>query len=123
MVNIANENPSAPVAGSFNYNSGDEVLLQIGSAVDPDGDSLSYSVEVYSDRGMTALAYLEEGVTGDAQIICNAGVLELGVYYWRVRANDGEIFGSWSDTRIIRVNASGSTGNERVDKAQGHKRF
>ena len=123
MVNVVNENPTAPVAGSYAYNSGDEVLLQIGRAVDPEGDSLSYSGELYSDRAMTAVAYAEEGVTGDAEIVFNAGALDVGVYYWRVRAYDGEIFGSWSDTRIVRVNASGSTSDDRTDKAQGHKRF
>ncbi|MDT8316471.1 MAG: hypothetical protein RQ824_00580 [bacterium] len=123
MVNVVNEHPSAPVAGSYTYNSGDEVLLQIGSAVDPDGDTLSYFVELYSDRGMTAIAYSEEAVAGGAETISNAGVLNPGVYYWRVRAFDGEVFGSWSDTRIIRVNTPGLTGHDRADKAQGHKRF
>lgn len=123
MVNVVNENPRAPVAGSYTYSAGDEVLLHIGRAIDPDGDFLAYSVELYSDRGMTALAYTEEGINGDSEVVANAGALAPGVYYWRVKAFDGKLYGSWSDTRIVRVNASGTTVNDRVDKAQGHKRF
>lgn len=122
MVNVVNENPGVPGVGTYTLSSGDELLLQIGSAVDPDGDSLSYFVEIYSDRAMTALSYSEEIIPVEEQVLCNAGVLAPKVYYWRVRAYDGEIFGSWSDTRIIRVNASGSTAGDRADKAQGHKR-
>ena len=102
---------------------GDEVLLQIGSAFDPDRDSLSYDVEVYSDRKMSSLAYSEGNITGEDDILCNAGALAPGVYYWRVRAYDGKLYGSWSDTRIISVNASGESSHIRTDKARGHKRL
>ena len=65
----------------------------------------------------------EDGISGDEEVFCNAGVLAPGVYYWRVRAYDGKIYGSWSDTRIINVNAAGATSDGRTDKANGHKRF
>lgn len=123
MVNVTNEYPSAPIAGSYTYSGDSEVILQVGGAVDPDGDSLGYAVELYSNRSMTGLAYFEENISEEAENVCNAGTLAPGVYYWRVRAFDGKLYGSWSDTRIIKVNAAGVDPGAHTDNAKGHKRF
>lgn len=132
MVDIANDPPTAPVIGWQSFVDGAPVELEIGNSTDVDGYSRTYSVEVYSDRGLTQLVYAEEGVVEGADTtICQAGALEDGIYFWRVRAKDeDDAYGSWSSTRVFRVdgpdkgNGSGGGANGgRADRAYGRKKF
>lgn len=113
MVNIANDPPSAPVIAWQHAAPDSNVLLSINNSIDLDGDALSYDVEVYSDRAMSKLlvSVLDIG-EGDGTTVCDVGQIGNGLHYWRARAFDGEVYGSWSGSRVLRVdNAPETPGN------------
>jgi len=125
-VNIANDPPSAPVIGWQHVPSGTDALLEINNSIDLDGDALSYDVEVYSDRAMSNRVVSVQGLDeGGGITMCNIGQLPNGLYYWRARATDGEVYGSWSGSRVLRVdNAPANPGNTIIiDGKQGRKRY
>jgi len=117
----ANNRPTSPVASFQKFETGTEVLLEIGTSSDDDGEMLSYSVEVYGDRNLENLVASTVTLTGGTdRTTWNAGILSDGVYFWRVSASDGTDSGNWSSTRAFRV---GSASDARSDKALGGKRF
>jgi hypothetical protein len=115
----ANSLPTSPVTGWQYVQDGEDLILRLSGARDADGESISYEVEVYSDRQMSELAVSADTDEGEV----NLGKLPIGTYYWRARAYDGTDYGSWSGTRIIRVDIGGEGAAERLDKAYGRKRF
>jgi len=73
-------------------------------AVDPNGDALTYDVEVYEDSTM---AVLVTSVSGVADLTWALDVLlanENGTYYWRVRAHDGWGYSLWADLEDFFLN-------------------
>ena len=114
-----NSLPTSPVTGWQYVEDGEDLILRLSGARDADGEPVSYEVEVYSDRQMNLLAVSADADEGEV----NLGKLPIGTYYWRARAYDGTDYGSWSGTRIIRVDIGGEEAAERLDKAYGRKRF
>ena len=114
-----NSAPTSPVTGWQYLEDGENLILRLSGARDLDGEPVSYEVEVYSDRQMSLLAASAD--TDEAEV--NLGTLPRGTYYWRARAYDGMDYGSWSGTRIIRVDTGSEGAAERFDKAYGRKRF
>lgn len=102
------DGPTAPVAttpvdGTFVLDF--RPTLRWDAATDPNGDSLSYEVEVHEDAGMTSLVVSEAGVISlawDPTINLD----ENAEYHWRVRAHDGWTFGPWSNTLWLFVDTS-----------------
>jgi len=115
----ANSLPASPVTGWQYVEEGEDLILRLSGARDADGDPVRYEVEVYSDRQMSRLAVSADADEGEA----NLGKLSRGTYYWRARVYDGTDYGSWSGTRIIRIDIGGEGAAERLDKAYGRKRF
>jgi len=65
------------------------------SGSDPDGDALTYYIQIAKDLSFTDRVY--EGTTGASNSWTYPGNLSLGTtYYWRVKANDGQADGPWS---------------------------
>lgn len=59
------------------------------ASTDPDGDNLSYTVEISEDTNFTSFALKEEGITDEFIFIgTEAGLDDLTTYYWRVIAID-----------------------------------
>ncbi|MCO4772437.1 MAG: PKD domain-containing protein [Deltaproteobacteria bacterium] len=106
------DGPSAPVANA--PLTGDEVAqvrpsLVVDNATDPQGDTLLYTFEVYSDAGLTALvtsttALAEDG-SGQTPWEVDLDLAENTEYWWRAAASDAYIQGAWSTEQSFFVNA------------------
>ena len=101
--------PGAPVVGSpLNGDSVDESqpTLSVLNGQAASDDLLTYRFEIYSDPNLTDLIASEDDVPeGDILTSWSVPVaLENGAnYYWRVRANDGELHSSWTATAVFQV--------------------
>lgn len=113
-VNSTNQAPNAPSADAPKQGQLIEQLvgieLTIGNATDPDGDPLTYTVEIYSDSGLNALADKITGITpnlnGSQTKVTLGSALTPGTYYWRVRAVDDKSAPSaWSSVETFVVKA------------------
>lgn len=135
-VNMANDLPTAPVVEWQKVVTNGAVVITVGNSYDADGNGLTYEIEVYSDRELSALAMcdgggpcriagLSEGVDGKTSwpvgSLDNGQPQGFGVYYLRARAHDGIAAGSWSGTRTLTI--GGGAPDSRTDKAYGGKRF
>ena len=76
-------------------------ILEINNATDEDGDSLTYTFEVYRDEELTNLVTSGKDILQDS-----GGTTSWAVnntlswntkYWWRACANDGKQDGSWSE--------------------------
>ncbi|MEJ2405979.1 MAG: Ig-like domain-containing protein [Candidatus Thiodiazotropha sp.] len=88
-VNAANSAPGIPTVA----NPGDgawvatlQPTLSVNAAVDPDGDTLEYRFELYSDEAMTGL--VADTVSASTAWDLATPLLNNEWYYWRVRAED-----------------------------------
>ncbi|MFH0926097.1 MAG: leucine-rich repeat protein [bacterium] len=97
--------PTAP--GCNSPENDDEVdsekpTLSINNAVDNDGDTLTYTFEVYADEGLTNLVASESGIVETATTtswkVKNKLDNEDAYYYWQAKANDGHEDGPWMKT-------------------------
>ena len=83
------------------------VDLVFEAATDPQGDTLTYTVELYSDASLTTLVAtfddVAEGV-GTTTVTTDA-LDENAEYAWRVQAEDSFVGGSWTDPEGFFVNA------------------
>lgn len=94
VVNAVNDPPTVPVPMSP---IGGAVLavttpmLVFGNATDPEGDALSYDLEVYYDDPNSALAQNQtvSETAGGTTSWTTGAIAENTRVYWRVRANDG----------------------------------
>jgi hypothetical protein len=99
--------PVAPIAGVQVVTA--VPALSWSNATDPQGDTLTYDVEVYDDASMTTLL---DSLTGVAEDISGttAGTVvtplpENSDPFWRVRAADPNVAGTWSNLETFFVNA------------------
>jgi hypothetical protein len=73
--------------------------LMINNSIDSDGDTVTYTFEVYSDRGMTTSIAGQSGVaagSGNTSWTVPVTLADNTTYYWRVRATDGKAFSLWT---------------------------
>ena len=109
LVNVANEAPSAPVAldpvDGRPVGTGTPALAW-RNAADPDGDELSYEIEVRdaAGAGVAAATGIPSGVDETAWT-ASAALAENQAFTWSVRASDGELQGPWSAPAAFRVDA------------------
>ena len=78
------------------------------NAVDPQGDALTYEVEVFADAGMATLLASAAGVSEhptSTSWTVDTALAENADTYWRVRADDGSVAGAWSTLEHFFVNA------------------
>lgn len=109
-VNVMNVAPSPPALDS--PADGSQVrsapLLTVSNAGDPDGDALTYRFELYSDEMLrTLVAASDEVPEADALTSWQVPVApiileENALYYWRARARDPELEGSFMPTARFR---------------------
>jgi PKD repeat protein len=78
--------------------------LSWDAAVDPNGDPLTYSVEVYEDQAMSLLVTWVDGVPDLSWPIDTQLRNENADYFWRARAHDGWGYGIWSDLEDFFLN-------------------
>lgn len=105
FVNTINEQPGVPRINTPSFGGQVNQLrpnLVIDNATDIDEDVLTYTYEVYSDPALSQQIATQAGVASGAgatttwQVTVN--LVEDRTYYWRARANDGQLFGDWSAT-------------------------
>jgi len=83
--------------------------LSINNADDPDNGSLYYEFELFSDGSL--INKVASSIVPQGNIITSwtvpLALTNNSIYYWRVRANDGNLAGSWMPTAVFMVNTSG----------------
>ncbi|MDH3976506.1 MAG: hypothetical protein OEV42_19760, partial [Deltaproteobacteria bacterium] len=125
MVNVQNDAPSAPVILNQMFGFTDNIVLEVANSTDPEGDILTYNIQIFSDRNLTSdvesIDKLPEGMKATLWTLKEK--IQNGVYYWRARAHDGNTYGSWSGTRELHIDKARGNSNPRTDKAYGRKRF
>ncbi len=77
--------------------------LQWENAGDPDGQPLSYVVDVAADAGFTGMIWQDTTSDSSATVVPD---LEDGLYFWRVTATDGFGGSRTTASRYFRVDAS-----------------
>ncbi len=109
FVNATNEAPGAPVPldpvdGRAVGTATPTLLLR--NAVDPDGDRLTYELEVRDAQGavVAAVAGIASGPDETAWTVTPA-LGENQSFTWSARASDGRLFGPWSAPAAFRVDA------------------
>lgn len=109
--------PAAPTA--FSPTNDDTVdttpTLVVNNASDPDGDALTYDFQVFDNAALTGtpdfevLDVAEEGIATAPFSITSVDVAtQLSHntdYWWRARANDGNVDGTWSASATFRTSA------------------
>ena len=114
LVNV-NYQPTAPTLN--NPVSGGTVTsltptLSVNSSTDPDNDTLSYEFELYSDQNLSnqvASSTVSQGNLITSWTL-SSPLTDNTTYYWRARANDGNLASSWMPTALFVVNTSGADG-------------
>lgn len=114
FIDSLNEAPGAP--GLSAPAEGSEVTelqpdLEITNAVDPEDDILTYTFEIYTDVDLSELFTSIDSVTsgtGTTFLQVPQPLDEDRTYFWRARANDGELDGEWMTRASFRIN----TGNQ-----------
>jgi hypothetical protein len=112
FVNTANEAPGAPVLNNPISGGTDTSLtptLSVFNADDLDQDALSYEFELYADADLSRLvsaAGVAQGHLITSWTVPSA-LVDGDTYYWRVRADDGQLAGSWMPTAVLEVHTAG----------------
>ncbi len=117
FLNISNDPPTAPdlltpIANTI-VNSRAPALT-VRNALDPDGDPLTYTFEVYEDEALTRAvvqsAPLAETPATTQLRVTNVQLAD-GRYFWRVKANDGTSDGPWSETGAFIIQTTATPGD------------
>lgn len=110
FVNAVNEAPSAPVP--VDPVDGRTVgtampSLCLRNAVDPDGDPLSYEIEVRDATGaaVAAVVGIPTDPSGTSCAALTTPLAENQAFTWLARASDGELLSPWSPPAAFRVDA------------------
>jgi RHS repeat-associated protein len=124
QVSVQNDPPTAPIP--LLPLDGDTLTtatptLQWLDSLDPEGASLTYQVEVYSDKKLTTLAASVSGLPGTLLTTTwqvTPALLEKTTYYWRVRGSDGALSSAWSGTQSFKVGKLTTRGTPRYFAAK-----
>jgi len=95
---------------------GDEPVLTVSNASDPDGDTLTYHFRVYSDSLLTTLVRSATGVvegSGETSWTVSPSLPD-GTYWWRAHAEDGEERGLFMGAVSFVVTATGVASGESL---------
>lgn len=103
--------PSTPTLAAPAYGSDVATftpLLSVNNASDPNDDKLSYEFELYAENNLTNLiassGIVQAGQAGITSWALPAPLTENQTYYWRARAYDGRLYGTWMTPATFRVN-------------------
>jgi len=109
QVSVQNDPPTAPIPllplDGETLTTATPTLQWLDS-LDPEGASLTYQVEVYSDKHLTTLVASVSGLPGTLLTTTwqvTPALLDKTTYYWRVRGSDGQLSSAWSGTQSFKV--------------------
>ncbi|MDP4857448.1 MAG: chitobiase/beta-hexosaminidase C-terminal domain-containing protein, partial [Desulfobacterales bacterium] len=116
FVNAVNETPPVPTV----QNPGDRAWvgeltpeLAVNPVLDPDGDSLTYRFEVYSDEALANL--ICQGVSTAGSWSVPVELADNTHYFWRARAEDEHgAFGDWTIASPFFVHSTGPSEVPRI---------
>ena len=87
-------------------------ILSVSASTDPNGDDLTYWIELYADQELQSPILLSPALADMSGTVMWAVRPELtldgSTVYWRARAYDGIVYGPWSDTASFRLIDVGS---------------
>ena len=122
LVSATDNAPSTPAVVSPACGSEVPVqspTLEFTNAVDPQGWSVTYEIELYLDAGLTRAIERVSGYpqgVGSTQWTPSAVLVENEYYFWRARAVNARVAGSWSPVCSFMVNiANESPSAPRLD--------
>ena len=95
--------PISPVGNSVVSTS--QPQLQFNNAVDPDGDTLTYDVQLLQGQTVAAEYDSQPAGASTTTVQVKAPLQENAQYSWRVRANDGSLTSAWTGPQTFYVNA------------------
>jgi len=86
--------------------------LSVNNARDQENDVLYYEFEVYADKNLASTNNVAFSSLPQGNLITSWQVFpalnDNTTYYWRVRANDSVLVGSWMSTAVFMVNTLGA---------------
>ena len=104
FATFANSAPSLPTIASPLSSTETMTLtptLAVNAAVDPDGDKVMYTFEIYSDEGLSTLV---ANATTESTNWTAPALSDNTLYYWRAQASDGYLNSNWMTTANFFVN-------------------
>ncbi|MFB3895460.1 MAG: hypothetical protein ACE14V_04070 [bacterium] len=109
-LTIRNQAPNAvslisPVSGTTTSNR--QPTFRWNTTTDPDGDTVSYELELSTDAGFGTIAY-SSGFSS-ATSATPTSMVAFGSYYWRVVSQDSYGAENYSAARTITIQGSGTT--------------
>jgi hypothetical protein len=81
-------------------------ILEVRNAVDPDGEALRYTFEVYADQDLTSLtvsAEVNEGAGGSTKLLSPEALTDGETYWWRAQVTDGFAPSEWTQSERFTV--------------------
>jgi len=101
----------APAAGSEVFSL--TPTLSVNAVIDPDGDPVTYTYEVYLDSYLTITA--ARATNQGASWTVSSALADNTTYYWRAQATDGYLNSNWMSTADFFVNTSNDPPTITVD--------
>jgi L-fucose isomerase-like protein len=112
IVDTVNDPPSVPAAinpANSGWVTTTAPMFTLAPSTDPEGDTIAYHIEVYSDAALTNK--LVDRLTNNVNWLLDAPLADNAYYYWHVRAEDmrgGKSAWSSTSTFLVRTGSSGS---------------
>ncbi|MFH1082399.1 MAG: hypothetical protein V1751_03310, partial [Pseudomonadota bacterium] len=113
IINIENDAPSKPgisYPADGKWVKNQKPRLEVTNSTDKDGDTLTYTFEVYSNSNLTDKITEKTGVAQGAGVTSwevDKTLTINTIYYWRAKAIDPDKLGEWSDLSSFKVDMSG----------------
>ncbi len=107
VLNAVNEAPPAPTVrnpGNGAWSATLQPTLEANPVQDPDGDTVHYQFQVFSDAALTKLVQSGSTVNNGTSWQVAQPLADKTTYYWRVRALDAlELASDWSNAAQLHV--------------------
>lgn len=108
VLNAVNEPPPVPTINNPGDGAWTETLqpsLLVHPVTDPDGDTVRYGFQVFSDAALTQL--VTQGESPNTGWIVTPALTDTTIYYWRARAIDAlNVASEWTAPSVLHVSTA-----------------